>query len=122
MDKAIQITPAYDKRDPRPSRNGGIHGCVLNIAVSGRKGAVAVSIFTGWQLPGLEDTDATSGYLTVTTAVPQYDGQPPDVADGVATYTTASPLAAIPLFTLLRTDGLDAVFDKLEEIYKEKTT
>jgi len=42
---------AFDKRDPDPKKNYGIHGCDLWFAVKGKKGAAVFMMNSGWFLP-----------------------------------------------------------------------
>ena len=51
MEKTITFEPAYDKRDPDPSKNHGIHGAELRFILKGTEGAVQFVLSTNWQLP-----------------------------------------------------------------------
>lgn len=42
---------AWDRRDPNPSKNYGIHGVEVSWIVKGPKGGICWSIFTHWMLP-----------------------------------------------------------------------
>lgn len=46
-----EFYPAYDKRDPDPKKNYGIHGVNLRMVLKGPLGAVQFLLFTNWQLP-----------------------------------------------------------------------
>lgn len=48
--REIQITPAYDKRNPDPKKNYGIGSCRIFFSVIGDKGAVTVNFGTNWFL------------------------------------------------------------------------
>src|SRR3990172_7669793 len=51
MEKLIQFSPAFDRRDPDPNKNYGIHGMELRFVLKGSKGAVQFLIYTNWYLP-----------------------------------------------------------------------
>lgn len=47
----VDFYPAYDKRDPDPKKNYGIHGVELRMVLKGPLGAVQFVLYTNWQLP-----------------------------------------------------------------------
>lgn len=49
--KTVEIRPAFDRRDPNPHQNYGIHGCDLLFTLTGEKGAVTFLLYTNWHLP-----------------------------------------------------------------------
>lgn len=49
FERIVTVFPAYDRRGETPS--GGVHGASLFFALRGPRGAVSLSIFTGWSLP-----------------------------------------------------------------------
>lgn len=51
MEKLIEFTPAFDKRNPNPNKNYGIHGMELRFILKGNKGATQFLIYTNWYLP-----------------------------------------------------------------------
>lgn len=48
MEKITTISPAWDKRDPNPEKNFGIHCCDLRMVLKGELGAVQFVLMTGW--------------------------------------------------------------------------
>jgi len=54
----VEFTPAYDKRDPDPKKNYGIHGVELRMVLKGPEGAVQFVLYTQWMLPHVQkETD-----------------------------------------------------------------
>lgn len=51
MERIVDITPAFDKRNPDPKKNYGIHCCDLRMVLLGEMGAVQFVLSTGWMLP-----------------------------------------------------------------------
>ncbi len=48
MQREITMTPAYDKRDPDPSKNYGVHGVNIVYVLKGKLGAVQFVLYTNW--------------------------------------------------------------------------
>lgn len=46
MERITEITPAWDKRDPDPKKNYGIHGCELRMYLKGELGTVQFIVYT----------------------------------------------------------------------------
>lgn len=86
MEKITTITPAWDKRDPNPEKNYGIHCCDLRMVLKGELGAVQFVLMTGWftqnireeyksrnsNVMSLYPLPADVGYHS---PVPRYEGQ-----------------------------------------------
>jgi hypothetical protein len=49
--KEITFSPAFDKRDPDPQKNYGVHGVEMRWLLHGPDGVVQFLVFTGWNLP-----------------------------------------------------------------------
>lgn len=49
--RKIEITPAWDLRNVDQTKNYGVHNAEIWFSVTGARGAVTVSMDTGWQLP-----------------------------------------------------------------------
>jgi hypothetical protein len=64
MEKITQITPAWDKRDPDPKKNYGIHCCDLRMVLKGELGAVQFVLMTGWNLPHIQEEQKAKGNPT----------------------------------------------------------
>jgi hypothetical protein len=58
--RKVSFTAAYDKRDPNPSKNYGIHGVHIYFTLSTEdKEGLTFSISTNWQLPHVQaETDS----------------------------------------------------------------
>lgn len=129
MEKWIEFTPAYDKRDPVPAKNYGI-GCVdvgFYLRQDGR--AVQFKMYTGWYLPqnkaaGLRTSDmfpmaADLGYHS---PVPSYEGHTPltdncPIIEGQCFYD-GSGLNAQPVMDRLIAEGHSAVWEELDRYFK----
>lgn len=123
LERFTEITPAYDERHSNQALNHGIHGCDLKMVLKGKEGAVAFSIFTGWQLPGVGDTEAIGGYLDIHRESPGYEGHTGvnncAYLPGRLCYMTSSSLQSNTLFELLRREGSESVWSEMARIYKE---
>jgi len=54
----VDFFPAFDKRDPDPKKNYGIHGVELRMVLKGPEGAVQFVLYTQWMLPHVQkETD-----------------------------------------------------------------
>ncbi len=131
--REILFSPAFDKRDPDPSKNYGIHGMELTFYLKGDEGAVQFKLFTGWDLPHVRAEHKDSHTLCNIYPMPAdlgyhsrkpvYDDQKPrencHVLDGQPCYYDGSGLNAEPVFDLLVTEGHEAVWVALENYYQE---
>ena len=134
MDKSIEWSPAYDKRDPDPSKNYGVHGIDLKFILKGPKGAAQFLVYTNWHLPSvreewdamvkahlLQPLPADVGYHAY---VPQYEGQESltescrYLEDGPCFYD-GSGLSAQRVFDRFVTEGEDAVWEELQLVYDD---
>jgi hypothetical protein len=58
LEREIRFRPAYDKRDPDPKKNYGIHGVEMCWYLKGAAGTVQFIVFTNWHLPHVaKETD-----------------------------------------------------------------
>ena len=132
LERITKFSPAFDRRDPDPNKNYGIHGVDLRMIVKGEHGAVQFVLYTEWMLPHVQDemdcrnppyrprpVPADLGYHA---HKPQYDGQEPSqrscqYLDGAPCYYDGSGLQAIEVFKMLLSGGSDAVWKFLEERY-----
>lgn len=146
MEQIVRVTPAWDKRDPDPRKNYGIHGVDLVFILKGDKGAVQFGLSTGWLLPetiGLSgDTHETLyNYNRMLHAAgrsadlypmpydlgyhspkPMYEGQPSldcDLVPEGRCYYDGSGLNAYNAFAVMLREGGDGLWKYLEEYYKE---
>ena len=134
MEKIVEFTPAFDKRDPNPHKNYGIHCVEICMILKGVRGAVQFLMATGWYLPEVEaelvrrntsySLFSPSGYdIGYHSPTPQYDGQEKMAEscaylDGKPCYYDGSCLAAEPVLGRLIREGHAAVWEELEEKYK----
>lgn len=51
FDRIVTFRPAFDRRDPDPSKNYGIHGVELRMVLRGERGATQFLLYTNWHLP-----------------------------------------------------------------------
>lgn len=138
FEKTVTFEGAYDKRDPDPSKNYGIHGVEIRFVLKGEKGATQFVIYTNWFLPYVqkelyakgsissnlkfghpEPLGADIGYHSLR---PQYGGQIKRDAcqylDGQACYYDGSSLSADEFIPEFLAGGSDAVWKMLEEKYR----
>jgi hypothetical protein len=139
----IRFIPAFDKRDPRPNKNYGIHGANLAFYLSNGKQAVQFVLYTNWHLPHIrEEAKKDPKHIAAKMAypfeywmmpqpadvgyhspVPQYEGQEPLTEDceftGGTCYYDGSGLQAEGLFELLIAKGSDGLWEELERRYAE---
>lgn len=141
MEKLIEFYPAFDKRNPDPSKNYGIHGVDLKMVLKGSKGAVQFVLYTNWHLPHvqrelnrkaikqdevyietiLNPMPADLGYHS---PKPMYEGhsictESCEYLDGKPCYYDGSGLNAERIYEVLLKEGSDGVWRELEEYYKE---
>ena len=133
MERITRFTPAYDRRDPDPSKNYGIHCAELRMELKGKRGATQFVLYTGWHLPNvtrelgcknsayslLRPIPADLGYHS---PKPIYDGHEPicescKLLDGKPCYYDGSGLNAECVFDILVKEGGDGVWQELEEYY-----
>ena len=55
LKQIIKFSSAFDKRHKDPSKDYGIHGVDLYMAVIGKKGAISFTLFTNWMLPEVQE-------------------------------------------------------------------
>ena len=141
FERIVEITPAYDRRNPDANKNYGIHGCDLRMVLKGPLGAVQFVVYTNWHLPNVQrelderlacdpsrvairvhgPMGADAGYHSYE---PRYEGQTPmedcPYLGGKPCYYDASGLLAEEWLNVLREGGSDAIWKKLEEWYHEQ--
>ena len=130
LKRLVKFMPAWDKRDPDPRKDYGIHGVDLVMVLKGKKGAVHFLLFTGWLLPENEKAGRTHweplpvdvGYHAL---APQWSGQEVgegkcEYLDGRPCYCEGSGLAAQRMFEVLLREGSDGVWRELEVCYRNR--
>lgn len=136
--RKVYFQPAYDRRDPNPSKNYGIHGVHICFEVKNLEASegVTFSVSTNWQLPNVQaeidsrPQDPRFPYLShkpqpfgvdIHTKTPQYPNQTParttcELTGGVC-YCDGSGLLGDSFFQTLVEKGDDALFTRMEEQY-----
>ena len=132
LERILNMEPAFDKRDPDPHKNYGIHGVTLRMVVKGEKGAVQFVLYTNWMLPHVQDElDLRPGSKLLSRPLPVdigYHARSPRYAgqgampncqylDGAPCYYDGSGLRAEEVYQVLLSAGSDGVWKYLEEEY-----
>ena len=65
FERIVRFKPAYDKRNPEPSKNYGVHCADMFMVLKGSKGAIVFTVFTGWYLPSTIDWWKSRNLATV---------------------------------------------------------
>lgn len=141
LTRIVKFFPAWDKRNPDPKKNYGIHGVELLMLLKGKEGAVQFRLSTNWHLPSVQkELDAKwesnpqwrhischplptdLGYHSY---IPRYEGQTPiskecEWLEGKTCYYDGSSLNAEDIYKKLLIDGDGAVWEGLEEYYKDR--
>jgi hypothetical protein len=129
FEKLVTFTPAFDRRDPNPSKNYGIHGVELRMILKGPLGAVQFVLYTSWQLPevtkefealGKGSFDPLPADLGYHWRTPRHEDQQKrecHLLDGSYCYYDGSGLAANRIWEVLLREGCDGVWRELEKYY-----
>jgi hypothetical protein len=128
----VEITAAFDKRNPNPSINYGIHGVEMRFVLRGPLGAVQFLLYTNWMLPHVEkELDAKHNSHSFCHPLPadlgyhsphaMYEGQDTRDAcpylDGKPCYYDGSGLNAKRIYNVMVTEGGDGMWRELEAFY-----
>lgn len=137
FERIVKLRPAYDKRNPEPKKDYGIHGVDLLFVLKGKKGAVQFLVFTGWHLPKVQKEldekpfnpkfpylfhkpmPADIGYHS---PKPMYEDHKPltkscKILDGKPCYYDGSGLQAEKVFEILVREGSEGLWKYLEKYY-----
>ncbi|MCB0446396.1 MAG: hypothetical protein KDD03_02600 [Gelidibacter sp.] len=137
MEKIIELTPAFDRRDPNPSKNYGIHGVDLIMVLKGDKGAVNFTLYTNWQLPHVQDElkkkmfqhnhflfEPMPADIGFHSSTPMYNGQSKmeecKYMNGKDCYYDGSTLMANEVYQILLQEGSEGVWKELERLYNRE--
>jgi hypothetical protein len=146
MERITKFIPAFDKRNPDPNKNYGIHGVELVMVLKGELGAVQFVLYTNWNLPHVTEEliekrlqkalppstlsiydftlftpqPADLGYHSL---IPKYEEQVKrdncPYLDGKPCYYNGSGLNAQRIYDILLYSGSDGVWKELEEFYEQ---
>jgi len=138
MSRRIEFTPAFDRVD----EGYGIHGVNMRWLLEGPKGVIQFVVFTNWHLPETQERlDRKSARADLATLRALYHPLPADIGyhsyvplrdwqkeptfeaceylGGAPCYYDGSSLEAESFFKLLVEKGHEAVWQKMEEYYRE---
>lgn len=130
FERIVNVTPAFDKRHPDPSKNYGIGACRIWFILKGPKGAVQFQIGTDWYLPeqqkelknrpSIYDIQPQGWDVGYHSYKPMYEGQDPmgecDVL-GCTCYYDGSSLRADDWVPEFLAGGTEWLWPKLEAEY-----
>jgi hypothetical protein len=132
--RKTEWTPAFDKRDPDPKKNYGIHGVEIRFLVGNEDGVVQFLLFTNWMLKHVQEEHREQhGYSCLMAPIPadlgyhsptiQYEGQtsvgPCPYLNGRECYYDGSGLNAERIYWLLVEGGDEAMWKELENYHAE---
>lgn len=127
----IEIQPAFDKRDPNPSKDYGIGSVKIRFVLRGEKGAVIFSCSTGMYLPqqvkehGHDEWKKWQpmGYGVWYCTTTPIEGVEPrkncENLDGKDCYGDGSCLASDEVMPILISEGSEGLWKKLKEYYND---
>jgi len=134
-ERRVIFRPAFDKRNPDPYQNYGIHGVDLTFYLGKPKAVIQFVVYTNWHLQHVRDegqvarTEDYSKFWDAPMAAdigyhartPQYEGQTPLTEDcsiiGGQCYYDGSSLNAEPFLETLIAEGSEGLWQKMEEWY-----
>jgi len=139
LKREIVFQPAYDKRDPDPAKNYGVHGVNIIFYLKGKQGVVQFEIYTRWHVPHVQkeiDERPPTSILPYLSHSPMaydlgyyrfkhiYGGQKSmnrkcAVIGSEFHYYDGSTLGAERVFDILRIEGDEGVWRELEKYYKD---
>lgn len=136
LEKIVRMSGAFDKRNPDPSKNYGVHGMEIRFVLKGDAGAVQFVVFTPMHLPHVQEEmwrnnrhrewnpfepmGADIGYHA---REPQYEGQESMTCDLLPEgrcYYDGTSLGADEFMPTFLAGGDKAVWKMLEERYVER--
>lgn len=133
--RKIEWIPAFDKRNPEPGNNYGVHCVEMRWYLIGEKGAIQFVLYTGWHLPHVLAEHKFNGHLTTLmkprpadigyhSPVPMYEDQAPMSGEcnviGGTCYYDGSTLNAERFFDLFVKEGDEAVWKLMEGWYESQ--
>lgn len=133
VERSITFEPAFDRRNPDPSKNYGIGGVNIRWVLKSGNKAVQFLVLTDWtpvhvqnermsdhfrtDVIGIQPMAADLGYHS---PEPMYDEQESMACDVLDSQCYGSSLNAEPVRDRLIAEGGDAVWDELEKYFKAR--
>lgn len=122
MDKSLEhivrVYPAYDRR----AEGYGCGNANIFFTLKGPKGAISLSVDSGWALDGVPPYKAIGRAVCEHRLTKVYDEEMPhedcEWLDGQTCYGGCSYVTSDEFFEVLVRDGEDAMWEKLEEWYE----
>ena len=134
--RTVEFTAAYDKRDPDPARNYGVHGVNIRFLLKGPEGVAQFLLYTNWMLPHVQeefDSKLLNQFpymfhkplptdLGCHSPKPRHEGDTAitescSYLDGKPCYYDGSGMAAKRVYKRLLREGDTGVWDELEKYY-----
>lgn len=139
FEKIVWVSPAFDKRDPDPSKNYGIGACRITFVLKGPLGAVQFMVGTDWYLPSVQrgqrdwqqdfdrrfDKIQPAGHdIGYHSPKPRYDDQKPlrqdcELVEGGTCYYDGSSLQAEEMIPDFIAGGTTWLWPELERRYRD---
>lgn len=132
FERIVKIAPAFDKRNPQPSKDYGIHNAEMYMVLKGALGAVIFSMSTGWFLPHVHDELVAKGSeikprgmaVAYCSPKPMSESQADYGKEncdwlGCTCYGDVSYLISDEVLNILITEGSEQVWKWLENYYNE---
>lgn len=133
--KKIIFQPAFDRRDPDPKKNYGIHGLQIIFYLIGELGAVQFILATNWQLPHVEKEFNSNNMckydhhmlkplpvdIGYHSPKPMYEGQSGrecNIIPEKFCYYDGSGLNAQMYYDILRAKGSKGLWKAMKQYYK----
>lgn len=142
FERIVEMSPAFDRRNPDPNKNYGIGSVRIKFVLKGEHGATHFMFSSGWYLPHVRDELARDLFRTPTRqnldtsfaptgydvgyhdTTPHYEGQEAQndcpYLNGKPCYTDGSALASDVMLDKLIREGSEGVWRELREWYDEK--
>ena len=125
----------YNKHDPNPKKNYGIHGVNLAFYLHGSKGVIQFILYTNWQLPHVTEERKDKSWTPINVERPQpadlgyhspianYKDQSRqdhcDLLKQQYCYYDGSSLNAYNIYDILLKEGDEGVWRALEKYYQD---
>lgn len=141
LTREVAFEPAFDRRDPDPKKNYGIHGVEIRFILTGKKGATQFVVYTNWFPPHVQKELYKKGHISLRlefgnpepmgadigyhSLLPQYEGQAKmkdgcPYLGGKPCYYDGSGLQADEFIPAFLAGGSDAVWKMLEKEYHRR--